>query len=125
MSVRANLVGKVFSRLTVIAEAGSNSHNKAIWLCKCECGNMCIVATGQLNSGRTKSCSCLQKEKVGTLNKTHGFAKKRPMSYRIWANMKTLSQTWVNPLQSFTAWTDIQTKTATTSRAIVDGLQIK
>lgn len=34
------------------------------WHCKCKCGNEIDVDTRNLNSGHTKSCGCLQKEKA-------------------------------------------------------------
>lgn len=34
------------------------------WHCKCKCGNELDVDTRNLNSGHTKSCGCLQKEKA-------------------------------------------------------------
>ena len=37
----------------------SNGYN---WLCKCDCGNECVVRIGQLTTGKTKSCGCLNRE---------------------------------------------------------------
>ena len=57
-----DLVGKVFGRLTVIKKYGKDKHGRILWLCKCECGNESIVATGVLTSGKAKSCGCLNSE---------------------------------------------------------------
>ena len=38
------------------------------WKCKCRCGNEVIVDTRNLNSGHTKSCGCLQKQKASNAN---------------------------------------------------------
>ena len=57
-----DLVGKVFGRLTVIKKHDKDKHGRILWLCKCECGNECIVATGVLTSGKAKSCGCLNRE---------------------------------------------------------------
>lgn len=56
-----DLTGQVFGKLTVVSFAGSGSSNRrrAMWLCKCECGNEKTVAGYKLTSGRTKSCGCL------------------------------------------------------------------
>ena len=55
----ANLFGKRFGRL--IAASVEKHHNGGIyWSCLCDCGNTVIVAAGDLNSGHTKSCSCLR-----------------------------------------------------------------
>lgn len=32
------------------------------WLCKCDCGNECIVKRGYLIQGKTKSCGCVTKK---------------------------------------------------------------
>lgn len=61
-----SLVGQKFNRLTVIAREIKN--NKTMWKCQCECGNIIVVRGDSLKSGHTKSCGCLQKEKVAQLN---------------------------------------------------------
>ena len=55
-----NLIGKRYGKLTV-AERVPNSSN---WKCICDCGNTIITSTNHLNSGHTKSCGCLQKERT-------------------------------------------------------------
>lgn len=53
------------SRLTVIKRWPENdTENKPLWLCKCQCGTELIVRGKHLRNGNTKSCSCLQKDKV-------------------------------------------------------------
>lgn len=56
-----DITGQKFGRLTVIKFLRIENH-KAIWLCKCECGNLKEIATGALTSGNTKSCGCLNHE---------------------------------------------------------------
>jgi hypothetical protein len=34
------------------------------WICQCSCGNIKSVQGSNLKNGGTKSCGCLQKEKV-------------------------------------------------------------
>lgn len=58
---RKELVGKHFGMLTVIGYAGKRSGMHR-WKCKCDCGNETIVGQTLLQSGKTKSCGCLQKE---------------------------------------------------------------
>lgn len=58
-----NLVGNRYGRLTVICHLGSVNYNR-IWGCICDCGNITIVTTNRLLSGKTKSCGCLSKEKA-------------------------------------------------------------
>ena len=59
-----DLTGMKFGRLTVIERRGSDKHKKALWLCKCDCGNEVIVRGSNLKDGFTTSCGCHQKDKV-------------------------------------------------------------
>lgn len=61
---KKDLTGQKFGRLTVIADTGERKNEKVIWLCQCECGNMCKIISTQLISGKTQSCGCLQKERT-------------------------------------------------------------
>lgn len=58
-ATRANLIGQRFGRLTVIADAGSDAKQQALWRCQCDCGNEKFSTTGALNYGEVKSCGCL------------------------------------------------------------------
>mgnify|MGYP007075839433 CR=1 FL=1 len=56
-----DLTGQRFGRLTVIGRSGE--HNRQVlWLCKCDCGQTAKVTGGNLRSGHTKSCGCLNQE---------------------------------------------------------------
>lgn len=61
-----NLIGRTFGRLTVIHRY-IDEQDHVQWECQCECGNSLIIRGDSLKSGHTKSCGCLQKEKVGQL----------------------------------------------------------
>ena len=79
-----DLTGQKFGKLTVI-ERAENKGRKAAWKCRCECGNICVVAASQLKrkgAKATKSCGCLQKEN----RIKHGLVNSR--TYRIWAGAK-------------------------------------
>lgn len=86
MGKSLDLTGKRFGRLTVI-EATKNSQGEKVWKCQCDCGNISFLKTRELNSGNTKSCGCLQKEKAREIKTKHGFHGER--LYRIWCNMKS------------------------------------
>lgn len=60
-----DLTGQRFGRLTVIKQEGRNSSGKITWLCKCDCGNECVVVGNSLSTGNTVSCGCFRKEVVG------------------------------------------------------------
>jgi hypothetical protein len=80
-----NIIGNIYNRLTVVKYVGVSKHNKKIFLFKCICGNECEKIIGDVKSGRTKSCGCLNKENKGRtpiLNPRQ----KNPL-YPIWNNM--------------------------------------
>lgn len=62
-----DLTGMKFGRLTVI-ERTENRGKEVMWLCKCDCGNECIVRARNLVNEITKSCGCLQKDSAKSLN---------------------------------------------------------
>ncbi len=84
------MIGKKFGRLTVAELAGSTKNKKRQWLCECECGGVSVCTTGDLNSGHTKSCGCLQKEKAAEVG--HSLydkeAVRRHELYQTWQMMK-------------------------------------
>ena len=60
MPYKDNLIGNIYGRLTVIAEAEQLPGKSASWLCRCECGNIVTVMGNNLRRGHTKSCGCLK-----------------------------------------------------------------
>lgn len=80
-----NLTGRKFGRLTV-AKRAENKGTHAMWLCKCDCGKEKIVSGSDLLSEKTKSCGCYHKEKVISMNTTHGMSNTR--LHKIWFGMK-------------------------------------
>lgn len=52
-----NLVGKKFSRWTVLEYVGNYNYK-----CKCECGNIKEISVYSLKNGSSKSCGCLKNE---------------------------------------------------------------
>lgn len=87
MSRVVDLVGKRFSRLTVLSFASLDKRKSSMWLCKCDCGNEKIIRGSSLNSGSTKSCGCFNHE-VRINQKiflTHGMSKTR--QFKIWCHM--------------------------------------
>lgn len=57
-----DLIGQHFNRLTVIRREPNDKHSKAMWLCKCDCGNTTVLASQTLKSGNTKSCGCFRRD---------------------------------------------------------------
>ena len=62
-------VGEQRGRLTLLAVLGSA--RKWQWQCRCVCGTVVIVWETNLLSGGTRSCGCLNKERLGRA-RTHG-----------------------------------------------------
>lgn len=78
-----------FGKLLVLERCGSDNFSRALWLCKCDCGNTKIVRGNHLIQGGTTSCGCVVKEmnKARTVYK----GKKNPHHKRlhsIWRSMK-------------------------------------
>lgn len=57
--VLKDFVGKRFGKLTVMEYAGKRSGMHR-WRCLCDCGRQTVVGQTLLQSGKTKSCGCLQ-----------------------------------------------------------------
>lgn len=55
-----DLTGQKFNKLQVIKRVDNSKHNKARYLCKCDCGNETIVDASYLRNGRIKSCGCFK-----------------------------------------------------------------
>lgn len=86
MSQLVDLVGRIFIRLLVLERAGSNKRGRALWRCRCECGNIIVCLGNHLLTGNTKSCGCLQRESVTKRNTTHGLS--YSTEYKSWADMR-------------------------------------
>jgi len=99
-----DLTGQKFGRLVILKQLKSKSFNsgaKSNWLCRCECGQEIEVTGGQLKSGHTKSCGCIQylghynsisihyfnKLKTGAIQRKHIFditIRRTYMSFMKW-----------------------------------------
>lgn len=80
-----DLIGKTYSRLTILESSGIDKGGHRLVRCKCSCGKEKIVRISHIVNNEIMSCGCLEKEnqKYGSI--THGLA--RTMIYRIWAGM--------------------------------------
>lgn len=75
-----DLSGQIFGRLEVIGRLKIPTKNIR-WVCKCDCGNIKYVFSGDLKEGNTQSCGCLHKEVMTKRDSVH-----QP-TYNTWANM--------------------------------------
>lgn len=53
---KLDLTGQRFGSLTVLHEAERRSGT--CWLCRCDCGNSCVVLASNLRRGHSTSCGC-------------------------------------------------------------------
>lgn len=68
---KKDLVGKKFGKLTVIEDSTKRTvGQQVIWICKCDCGNILEVQSGNLTSGNTKSCGCTKRSNGEDIIKT-------------------------------------------------------
>ena len=82
---RLDLTGQRFGRLVVRSYHGSTKDGRALWDCRCECGNTVVVRAGGLRRGTTRSCGCFSQEDKATRHITHGMTGTRV--HRVWAGM--------------------------------------
>lgn len=83
-----SLVGRLFGRLEVLELYGTDKRGKRLWKCRCSCGNpeFRVVRTETLNSGESKSCGCLTREKSKERMTKHGLHSHK--DYKVWLNMR-------------------------------------
>jgi hypothetical protein len=86
MSKLIDLTGQKYGRLTVVCRNGSNESKRALWLCKCECGNEITVIGDLLRNGHVQSCGCLRPDVITK----HGCAKHNQVDrlYRVWKQIR-------------------------------------
>lgn len=81
MTKRIDLIGRRFVRWTVIG-LGRSTGTKRFWLCRCDCGTEKEVQGDNLRDGKTKSCGCLNLEKLTS----HGMS--NTPTYNTWVAMR-------------------------------------
>lgn len=80
--------GKRYGRLTVLRLAGQDLRNQAIWLCRCDCGELTKVLTGKLGTKHpTRSCGCLRVD-------SHNGRYVTPLADRFWALVVVTDGCW-------------------------------
>lgn len=57
-----DLTGKRYGMLTALRSERQLGSGKTSWLCRCDCGNECVVSAYSLHYGKRKSCGCLHRE---------------------------------------------------------------
>lgn len=57
-----DLTGQRFGKLTVLERTDEKEDRYAVWMCRCDCGNICKVNTKRLKRGTIESCGCIPKQ---------------------------------------------------------------
>jgi hypothetical protein len=103
-----NLTGKKFGTWVVWGFAGF-SGKFAVWLCKCECGQLAVITGGRLRAGRTGSCGCARRlspaaKKVESLLRTikaRCYNKNDPSYHLYGARGISVCKRWRESVEAF------------------------
>lgn len=96
MPAKIDLTGQRFGRLTVIERAGTQCGH-VLWCCVCDCGNHVLSPSGDLRTGKIKSCGCEKKKRAASMAKMAGKARGDQMRkhglsgtrlYNVWKAMR-------------------------------------
>lgn len=70
-----DLTGQRFHKLIALQTDGKNCRGQFRWRCKCDCGSIVTVQSGNLTSGNTTSCGCVQAQNRSLSTRTHGLSR--------------------------------------------------
>lgn len=84
------MIGRKFTRLTVIERVVNPRTRRTAWLCRCDCGETKIAALRDLLKGNVKSCGCRRREFAHVMNLKHGLG--RLPERNVWKCMKARCQ---------------------------------
>ncbi len=82
-----NEIGNVYGRWTVIAWS-HRAKGRDFWLCRCDCGTEKATILKDLRKGKSKSCGCLNMERITI----HGQSESAT-----WRSWKSMNQRCSNP----------------------------
>lgn len=93
-----DITGERYGRLTAVSRAADRFTKSGIritmWNCRCDCGNMTVVASNTLRRGQTISCGCYSREVKSkrfseqNRNNTTANGRSRERLYAIWGAIK-------------------------------------
>ena len=96
IKVPESLIGRVFGKITIVAEGriscgyrGKENATKQSVTYQCGCGVVRETTRRYVVKGLTKSCGCLNKDRLLQKATTHGYASRngRSSTYTTWANV--------------------------------------
>jgi len=90
MTLLIDLVGKQFSRWTVLSRGPNSDAGQTRWFCRCACGTMGLVQAASLKrADGIGSCGCAKLELLIKRSTKHGHATNGiSPTYHSWAGMK-------------------------------------
>lgn len=95
--IMIDLVGQRFGRVTVTSELEKAPPRRRMFSFVCDCGGIGRAAFGDLRSGHTASCGCLQRERTGAANRSHGYSQAVGTIGRMYWIWQTMNQRCSNP----------------------------
>lgn len=94
-----NLENQRFGMLEVISRANNSKNGKAVWNCRCDCGNYSTPRGESLRRGHATSCGCVRGAKLVKHNTTHGLTNSK--EYSVWSNMKNRCTSLSSPYYKY------------------------
>src|SRR5437016_461255 len=67
-----HLAGQRFGHWLALGLSPKRQANKVHWFCRCDCGSIGEVTTGNLRNGTSKSCGCFRNENKRPTGKRGG-----------------------------------------------------
>jgi len=92
MGRKRNWTGMVQGKLTILGEAGRDTHGNVMWLCRCECGQEVEKSNNNLKSGVASCSTACGVSASNTARAKHGMWNSK--ENRAWLSMK---QRCLNP----------------------------
>ena len=92
MSLKKDIAGQKFGKLTGVAPTGKSSNGSAIWLCRCDCGKEVEVRANRLAYRDIISCGCAVTYETFFLRMPAGFQQSLGDTFELRDN-RTISTT--------------------------------
>lgn len=71
-SIRKEIIGNRYGRLTVMLDCGKNNFGQYKYIVVCDCGESKVIVGNYMVTGHTLSCGCLRSESMASKNYKHG-----------------------------------------------------
>lgn len=67
-----DLTEQRFGKLVVLRKTEKRKRGCILWECRCDCGNICLKPTGELNWGTATSCGCVWRQPTVKAGERYG-----------------------------------------------------